>query len=285
MKEFIINIFRGMVIGLANIIPGVSGGTMMVSMGIYDKLIMLLTHFIKKFKEAVKLLIPLAIGMLLAIAVLSKVITKMFEQIPLQTTLLFIGLIIGGLPVIFKRVKGKKVGVPQVIAFAVFFVMVVGLAMMGEGESASADITLNFMNIVMLVFVGIIAAASMVIPGISGSMIMMILGYYTVIIGTISGFIDALKAMDMAAIMSACGVLIPFGIGVLVGVVAVAKLIEFVLSKYEQTAFWGIIGLIVASPFAILIMMGSVTINFVNVITGILMLAVGFVVAMKLGGE
>ena len=285
MKEFIINIFRGMVIGLANIIPGVSGGTMMVSMGIYDKLIMLLTHFIKKFKEAVKLLIPLAIGMLLAIAVLSKVITKMFEQIPLQTTLLFIGLIIGGLPVIFKRVKGKKVGVPQVIAFAVFFVMVVGLAMMGEGESASADITLNFMNIVMLVFVGIIAAASMVIPGISGSMIMMILGYYTVIIGTISGFIDALKAMDMAAIMSACGVLIPFGIGVLVGVVAVAKLIEFVLSKYEQTAFWGIIGLIVASPFAILIMMGSVTINFVNLITGILMLAVGFVVAMKLGGE
>lgn len=285
MKEFIINIFRGMVIGLANIIPGVSGGTMMVSMGIYDKLIMLLTHFIKKFKEAVKLLIPLAIGMLLAIAVLSKVITKMFEQIPLQTTLLFIGLIIGGLPVIFKRVKGKKVGVPQVIAFAVFFVMVIGLAMMGEGESASADITLNFMNIVMLVFVGIIAAASMVIPGISGSMIMMILGYYTVIIGTISGFIDALKAMDMAAIMSACGVLIPFGIGVLVGVVAVAKLIEFVLSKYEQTAFWGIIGLIVASPFAILIMMGSVTINFVNVITGILMLAVGFLVAMKLGGE
>lgn len=285
MKEFIINIFRGMVIGLANIIPGVSGGTMMVSMGIYDKLIMLLTHFIKKFKEAVKLLIPLAIGMLLAIAVLSKVITKMFEQIPLQTTLLFIGLIIGGLPVIFKRVKGKKVGVPQVIAFAVFFVMVIGLAMIGEGESASADITLNFMNIVMLVVVGIIAAASMVIPGISGSMIMMILGYYTVIIGTISGFIDALKAMDMAAIMSACGVLIPFGIGVLVGVVAVAKLIEFVLSKYEQTAFWGIIGLIVASPFAILIMMGSVTINFVNVITGILMLAVGFVVAMKLGGE
>lgn len=285
MKEFIVNIFRGMVIGLANIIPGVSGGTMMVSMGIYDKLIMLLTHFVKKFKEAVQLLIPLAIGMLLAIAVLSKVITKMFEQIPLQTTLLFIGLIIGGLPVIFKRVKGNKVGVPQVIAFAVFFVMVIGLAMMGEGEAASADITLNFLNIVMLFVVGVIAAASMVIPGISGSMIMMILGYYTIILATISGFIDALKAMDIQAMISLCGVLVPFGVGVLVGVVAVAKLIEFVLSKYEQTAFWGIIGLIVASPFAILIMMGSVTINFVNVITGILMLAVGFVVAMKLGGE
>lgn len=78
MKEFIINILKGMVIGLANIIPGVSGGTMMVSMGIYDRLILLLTHFVKKFKEAMKLLIPIVIGMLLAIALLSKVITKMF---------------------------------------------------------------------------------------------------------------------------------------------------------------------------------------------------------------
>lgn len=68
MKEFIINILKGMVIGLANIIPGVSGGTMMVSMGIYDRLILLLTHFVKKFKEAMKLLIPIVIGMLLAIA-------------------------------------------------------------------------------------------------------------------------------------------------------------------------------------------------------------------------
>lgn len=67
MKEFILNIFRGMVIGLSNVIPGVSGGTMMVSMGIYDKLIMVLTHFIKKFKEAVLLVAPLGIGMVLEI--------------------------------------------------------------------------------------------------------------------------------------------------------------------------------------------------------------------------
>ena len=84
MKEFIINILKGMVIGLANIIPGVSGGTMMVSMGIYDRLILLLTHFVKKFKEAMKLLIPIVIGMLLAIALLSKVITKMFDAIRRQ---------------------------------------------------------------------------------------------------------------------------------------------------------------------------------------------------------
>ena len=138
MKEFIINILKGMVIGLANIIPGVSGGTMMVSMGLYDKLIMLLTHFVKKFKEAIKLLIPLAIGMLLAIALLSKIITRMFDAIPLQTTLLFVGMIIGGLPVIYKKVKGKKIGIAQIIAFAAFFVLVIGLSLVGEDDSRTA---------------------------------------------------------------------------------------------------------------------------------------------------
>lgn len=285
MKEFIVNILKGMVIGLANIIPGVSGGTMMVSMGIYDRLILLLTHFVKKFKEAMALLIPLVIGMLLAIVVLSKVITRMFDAIPLQTTLLFIGLIIGGLPVIYKRVKGKKAGVVQILAFAAFFVLVVGLSLVGEGQTKSADVTLSFMNIVKLFLAGVLAAATMVIPGVSGSMVMMIIGYYTVIIGTISGLVDALHPFDLVQIISCCSVLIPFGIGVLIGVVAVAKLLEFILKKYETTAFWAIMGLVVASPFAILIMMGDVTINVVNIVTGILLLAVGFFVAMKLGGE
>ena len=76
MKEFVMNILRGIVVGIANVIPGVSGGTMMVSMGIYDKLILVLTHFIKRFKEAVALLTPIAIGMVLAIAIFSKIFSE-----------------------------------------------------------------------------------------------------------------------------------------------------------------------------------------------------------------
>lgn len=285
MKEIILNILKGMVVGLANIIPGVSGGTMMVSMGIYDKLILVLTHFVKRFKEALALLIPIGIGMLLAIAILSKVITRMFDAIPLQTTLLFIGLIIGGLPVIFSRVKGKTIGLAQIISFSIFFVLVVVLAVVGEGGNKTADVTMNLTNIVKLFLAGCLAAATMVIPGVSGSMVMMIIGYYTVILGTISDFLDALKAMDIQAMLSACGVLVPFGIGVVVGVVAVAKLVEFVLKKYSNTAYWGIMGLIVGSPIAILIMMEGAVLNITNLITGIILFAVGFFVAMKLGKE
>lgn len=284
MKEFILNVLRGIVIGIANVIPGVSGGTMMVSMGIYDRLILVLTHFIKRIKEAVALLVPIAIGMLLAIAIFAKLFSEvLFPKFPLQTNLFFIGLILGGLPIIYKKVKGISVRFPHILAFALFFVLVVGLAVIGEGNGVSADITLSLGNVIKLFFVGVIAAATMVIPGVSGSMIMMILGYYNTIIDTINEFINALKAFDIAALLDTFIILVPFGIGVVVGIVVVAKLIEFMLKKYPALTYWAIIGLIVASPFAILIMMEIGTIGVVEVISGVVLLAVGFCISMKIG--
>lgn len=284
VKEFIVNVLRGMVIGIANVIPGVSGGTMMVSMGIYDKLILVLTHFIKRMKEAVALLVPIGIGMLLSIAVFAKIFSEiLFPRFPLQTNLFFIGLILGGLPVIYGKVKGKSIKVPQILAFVLFFVMVVGFALVGEGGDASADISFSVVNVIKLFGVGIIAAATMVIPGVSGSMIMMILGYYNTIIDTINDFINALKDFDIAAMLQTFVVLVPFGIGVVVGVVAVAKLIEFMIKKFPEVTYWAIIGLIVASPFAILIMMQVGAIGIVEILTGVVLLAVGFVISLKLG--
>lgn len=286
MKEFIVNILRGMVVGISNVIPGVSGGTMMVSMGIYDKLILVLTHFVKRFKEAVAMLVPLAIGMLLAIAIFSKLFSEIFfPNFPIQTNLFFIGLIIGGLPVIYKKVQGNKIKAPQVIAFLVFFVLVAGFALVGEQEGESVDVTFSVVNMVKLFGVGVIAAATMVIPGVSGSMIMMILGYYQTIINTINDCIDALKAFDIPAILDTFVVLVPFGIGVVIGIVAVAKLIEFLLNKFPLVTYWAIIGLIVASPIAIIAFMvnDAVAVSVLSIVTGVIMLAVGFVISLKLG--
>lgn len=207
----------------------------------------------------------------------------MFPRFPLQTNLFFIGLILGGLPVIYGKVKGNSIKIPQILAFVLFFVMVVGFALVGEGGDASADISFSVVNVIKLFGVGIIAAATMVIPGVSGSMIMMILGYYNTIIDTINDFINALKDFDIAAMLETFVVLVPFGIGVVVGVVAVAKLIEFMLKKYPLVTYWAIIGLIVASPFAILIMMQVGAIGIVEILTGVVLLAVGFLISLKLG--
>ena len=192
-------------------------------------------------------------------------------------------MILGGLPVIYGKVKGNSIKIPQILAFVLFFVMVVGFALVGEGGDASADISFSVVNVIKLFGVGIIAAATMVIPGVSGSMIMMILGYYNTIIDTINDFINALKDFDIAAMLETFVVLVPFGIGVVVGVVAVAKLIEFMLKKYPLVTYWAIIGLIVASPFAILIMMQVGAIGIVEILTGVVLLAVGFLISLKLG--
>lgn len=277
------DILKGMVIGIANIIPGVSGGTMMVAMGIYDKLIHCITHLFSEFKKNVMFLLPIVVGMGIAIIASSFTIEKMFEVFPFQTSLLFVGLVVGGLPAMWKNVKGKKIIPGHVIAFILFFTVVVVMALMGEKEGNAADLSFNLINVLKLFGVGIVVAATMVIPGVSGSMMLLLMGYYNPILGAINDFLRALVAFDMDGIGNGIGVLAPFGVGVVVGVFAIAKLIEIIFAKFPLYAYWAIIGLIVASPIAILAMGSFPAIGVVSVITGIVALAIGFVIALKLG--
>ena len=277
------NVLKGMVIGIANVIPGVSGGTMMVAMGIYDKLIHCITHLFSELKKNVIFLAPIALGMVLAIIGSSFTIEKMFEVFPFQTSLLFVGLVVGGLPAMWKNVKGKKMEVGHMITCVFFLALVVGMALLGEKEGNAADLSFNIVNAVKLFAVGVIAAATMVIPGVSGSMVLLLIGYYNPILSAINGFIRAALSFDMPAILTGVGVLAPFGIGMVVGIFAIAKLIEIIFAKFPLYAYWGIIGLIVASPFAILAMGSFEAITVISIVTGAAALAVGFVIAMKLG--
>ena len=277
------SILKGMVIGIANIVPGVSGGTMMVAMGIYDKLIHCITHLFSEFKKNVLFLLPIVIGMGIAIIASSFTIEKMFEYFPFQTSLLFVGLVVGGLPAMWKNVKGKTVRPGHIIAFVIFFAVVVVMALMGETEGNAADLSFNLVNVLKLLGVGIVAAATMVIPGVSGSMMLLLMGYYNPILSAINDFLRALVAFDMDGILKGMGILAPFGIGVVVGIFAIAKLIEIIFAKFPMYAYWAIIGLIVASPIAIIAMGTFPSITIVSILTGVVALAVGFVVAMKLG--
>ncbi len=277
------NILKGIVIGLANIIPGVSGGTMAVSMGIYDKLIHCVTHLFKEFKKSVLFLIPIFLGAGIAIVGLTFVIPTMFARFPLQTNLLFIGLIVGGLPAVWKKVKGQSVRVGHILAFLIFFALVAGMAAFGESEGKAADLSFGVLNVIKLFGVGVIASATMIIPGVSGSMILLLLGYYNPVIGAIKDFITALAAFDMPGILTGVGILMPFGIGVVFGIFAIAKIIEVIFVKFPLYAYWAIIGLIAASPIAILLAGELGTITVIAVLTGAAALAVGVIIAMKLG--
>ena len=276
-------ILKGVMMGVANIIPGVSGGTMAVSMGIYDKLIHCVTHLFKEFKKSVLFLIPIFLGAGIAIVGLTFVIPTMFARFPLQTNLLFIGLIVGGLPAVWKKVKGQSVRVGHILAFLIFFALVAGMAAFGESEGKAADLSFGVLNVIKLFGVGVIASATMIIPGVSGSMILLLLGYYNPVIGAIKDFITALAAFDMPGILTGVGILMPFGIGVVFGIFAIAKIIEVIFVKFPLYAYWAIIGLIAASPIAILLAGELGTITVIAVLTGAAALAVGVIIAMKLG--
>jgi putative membrane protein len=157
------------------------------------------------------------------------------------------------------------------------------MAALGETEGKAADLSLSVMSVVKLFLVGIIASATMVIPGVSGSMVLLVLGYYNPIVATIKEFVEALLSFDMPEILRCCGILIPAGIGIVVGIFAIAKLIEILFEKFPLQAYWAIIGLIAASPIAILLVADLGNISVIGVLTSIVTLLIGFVIAMKLG--
>ena len=282
--KFILELFKGMVIGLANIIPGVSGGTMMVSMGIYDTLIHCITHLFKEFKKSIKTLLPYLLGMVVAIGALSFALKWAFGNYPLPTNTLFIGLILGGLPAILRQVKGKKKGATGAVLFVAFFALII-LLQVFQRENV-ATIQLSVLEVIKLFLLGALASATMVIPGVSGSMILKLLGYYEpVVTVAIPSLISGFAHGDWAAVGANLGILAPFGLGVVVGIFVIAKVIELLLARWEGPTYCAILGLVTASPVAILIATDLGNLSWGTLIVSLLTFALGFYVAWRLGGR
>ena len=284
MKWFL-DVLRGMVIGLANVIPGVSGGTMMVSMGIYDKLIWSINNLFKKFKECFKILLPYLVGMLLAIVLGSFALKAAFKNYPLPTNTLFIGLILGSLPYILKEMKGEKIGWQGVVAFVLLFALVVFLKAI-EANNVT-KVSLNVGMVLLMVLLGAICSAAMVIPGVSGSMILKTLGYYEpVVTEAIPATIKGITSGDWSVVLHNLGILLPFLVGIVVGIFGIAKLIEVLMRKWKGRTYCGILGMVVASPVAILMDKSIYEgFNWVIGVVSVITLGLGILIAMKLGGD
>lgn len=279
-------ILQGMIVGIANIIPGVSGGTMMVAMGLYDKLIHSITHLKSEFKSSMKLLLPIFFGAALAIVILSRLFEFLLQNYPIPTNFAFCGLIVGSLPFILKKVKGSNpVKSSNWIPLLIFFAIVVGMAVIGEDSGSAQRLQVDLLQFLVLLFVGIIAAATMVIPGVSGSMMLMLLGYYETILSYVNQTVDAITSFDIPAFINCCMVMIPFGVGVVFGIFAIAKLIEWILMRWETSAYYAIIGLITASPVAILLKTDWSQSSIMMIVIGLITFIAGWFVANKLGDE
>ena len=155
-------------------------------------------------------------------------------------------------------------------------------AIIHTGEENVATIKMSVIEVIKLFAVGIVASATMIIPGVSGSMMLMILGYYAPILESINDFIRCLTKVDVAGMLDAAKILFPFGIGVLVGIVLIAKLVEYLFNHFEKETFYGILGLLAASPIAILMNTGIDNVGAVTVIASLVCLVAGYGIARVL---
>ena len=258
--KLINQVLRGVVIGVANIIPGVSGGTMMVSMGIYDTLIHCITHLFSEFRQSVKTLLPYAVGMLLGIVALASLLKFLFANYPLPTSTTFIGLILGGLNPLLAKIRHKKLGGVSIGVCVLFFAGIM----------------------VILLVMGAVAAATMIIPGVSGSMVLMLLGYYHPVLNAVDTLKNAVLGLDFAAMGGPVLMLAPFCVGVVLGIFGVAKLIEWLLSRFPTQTYCAVLGLVVASPVAILLRTDMTGVSWLMILISLVTFALGFAAAMAL---
>lgn len=346
-------ILKGTLVGLAVVIPGVSGGSMLLTIGVYEDAVSITSSNKEVRRAAIKKLIPYALGIVLGVCVLSFVITWLLEKFEFLTILAFVGLILGSLPMLIKQVRGKGFSIVGLIACIVMIAIMVALPYLNDTSAESferimggdalsisdrivlmpeeagetltvnrtdgevtvyklvspvsglsgykADVfkdgvllenddveeeflfeeatvpawntdgtlalngtdyyvyraqdTLNkgFTSALLALLLGFIAAGTMIIPGISGSMVMLVLGFYHSIMGHLKMFIIAVLTWNTAALGKHFIVLFPFGIGILLGLLLVSKFVKWLLDKHPVPTYYGIIGLMLSSPYAIFV--------------------------------
>lgn len=236
--EHIINVLKGVVIGVANAIPGVSGGTMMVIMRVFDRLLGAVTLNLKKLKENFVFLLTIIIGMGIGVILSAKVLNICFENFYVQTQFFFMGVVLGSLPMIYKEAtKEKKLEPIHLIPFAIGLGVIIGVTVISMSATNSVITSLTPVTFFYLLVISVVAAAAMIMPGLSGSLVLLILGGYQTVI----------NAVDEMNIM----VLIPVGIGIILGILLCAKVITLCLKKWQRGTYAVILGLIVGSFYAI----------------------------------
>lgn len=278
MKDKLILFLKGIVLGIAFIIPGVSGGTLAVLLGIYEELIEAASNFYKglnNFKKYFMYLFPIGCGVIVSVGLCAKIIKFGLEKAPIVTMLIFLGLIIGGIPKLFKSID-KKPGIKEFSYMLVGIIVVLLMLIADKGSYVVSLDNMNTLSYVLLFFVGMVASATMVVPGISGSFTLMLIGYYEPILNVVNNLTSLNNIGENLLIM------LPFLIGVIIGIVVIAKIIEFCLKKYHTATYYVILGFVLSSVISVFYEVAQNSFNLTHYIIGIILMIVDAVFIYKI---
>jgi putative membrane protein len=261
------NFLKGILIGIGCIAPGVSGGVIAMIFGLYEKLMEAVSNFFKSMVKYTKFLLPIGLGGIIGIVGFSKVLKYVLDEFPMPSTYTIAGLIIGTLPILFKRANKKGFKKIYLIPFVITFTLAI-LLMLIEFSSvkptAVSVANINTIDIVKLIIYGVIIAGSIVIPGISGSVILMILGVYGIVLGAIA---------EMNIVL-----LIPLAIGLGSGILLFSKLMDYLLNTQYSFTYYGILGFAIGSVPQII---QGFSLDFIGILS-IFLLLIGIVVSYRI---
>jgi putative membrane protein len=241
---FFILLLKGFIIGIAFIIPGVSGGTLAIYLGVYQGILDSIDNLFKQFKRSFMYLLPIFLGIGLSVVLLAKLVSILLDWNSFIVLLFFIGLIIGGIRFVYKKSEVTKLSPSLIISFLVSFGLLIAIIILDKTSNNAGISYFDFSiwTYLLLFALGAIASITMIVPGISGSAVLLVLGFYTAIVSNVVGNI-----FDFTSIGYNLQVIIPFGLGALGGIILFSKLINISLKKYSQQTYFAILGFILAS--------------------------------------
>ncbi|GBZ80466.1 integral membrane protein [Staphylococcus aureus] len=270
-----INILKGFAMGTSDLVPGVSGGTIALLLGIYNQFIASISGiFSRRFWPSFTFLIPIIIGMLLAMGSLSNLFNYLLSQHHIPTMFFFGGLIIGIVPYLLKisNYKTSFTTKHYMMVIAGIAILIVITLMNNGDKHAGETLTLSTSLIIKYFIAGMCASSAMLLPGISGSFMLLVFGVY----GTVMLAISEVVKLNFAGLP----ILLAVGFGVLAGFIISSKIIQYFLTHHKLMTFALIIGFVVGSLFAVF---PGLPTNILMWFVSLVVFIIGFIVSLTLG--
>jgi len=274
-KEDSNNFLVGILLGAVTWLPGISAGIVAVLFGIYERLVEDVSHIRTKVREDLRFLLTLGCGIVIGLVVMVFALKYLMDNYYVPTMFLFVGLIIGQLPDLMRITKRGEPTKGSYIAwlsvgFAVMMILLfIELGPRGNwGENAIMDSGI-IVGLILSFIAGMVFAVSKIIPGISGSTILIALGLLTWLMAMITGF-------ELIY-------LLPFGIGFVIGILAFAKVMWYILERHHHQLYYFIVGLTLGSIILILGITGEHISGWTDLIVGICAAVVGVIISLALG--
>lgn len=253
MKKRLIELLQGVLFGMSCMIPGFSGGTMLVILGIYEKFTDSVGKLSKKPLKALGELWAYIIGALVGLGLAAITIVECLNHFPIITSGFFVGLVVATLPLIIRNIKKAKTTIGSIITFIGFCAIAIVLAFSEElGLAIDTDFTVpKVSSIIYIILVSTLGSATMIIPAASGMTVLLVFGVHAPLMSKLGSMINGIFKGNFLPFKENLWFMLPFIVGIFIGTIGISRVISKLLEKHASLVWYAILALIIVSPITI----------------------------------